>query len=137
MLAFPQELPSDRVSIDRAITSLNDPARRTSAFAQEGDARARYAELRASTPTTGFRILGPVESARPVVRISHEPWGEAEISLPNTRSGIVFIGSDVALSEGACVYEVAEGITRTKPLLFVLRREMGEWKIASLRVLAP
>jgi hypothetical protein len=136
-LAFSQERPSDRIAIDRTISALNDPTRRSSVFAQEGDGLSRYAELRALTPATAFRILGPMESARPVVRISQEPWGEADISLPNARSGIVFIGPDIALSEGTCVYEIAAGITQTKPLLFVLRREDGAWKIASLRILAP
>lgn len=126
----------DRIVIDRAIDSLNDPSRLSNAFAQEGDGPVRYGELRASTPAKGFRILGPISSGVPTVKISHEPMGEADIRLPDGRSGIVFIGADVALSEGACTYENADGSTRRKPLLFVLKKEADVWKIASLRILA-
>jgi hypothetical protein len=83
--------------------------------------------------------------------ISHEPWGEATIDFPgrwphatmevvNPRivsRTIRFITPDVALAEGACVYREDGGGTRFTPLLFVMKREGGGWKIASLRVLAP
>lgn len=127
----------DRIAINRVIDSLNDPFRRSEAFAREGDGPARYAELRRSTPAKQFRILGPRNSGVPVVTISHEPWGEADIRLPDDlRSGILFIAPDVALSEGACSYEQGDGAMRRKPLLFVLKREAGAWKIASLRTVA-
>lgn len=125
----------DRIAIDRAIDSLNDPSRLSNAFAKEGDGPVRYGELRAST-ARAFRILGPISSGVPTVTISHEPLGEADIRLPDGRSGIVFIGADVALSEGACTYEDAAGSIRRKPLLFVLKKEAGLWKIASLRIVA-
>jgi hypothetical protein len=126
----------DRIAIDRAIDALNDPSRLSNAFAHSGDGPARYAELRASTPAIAFKILGPLASDARVVTISHEPWGEADFGLSNTLwSQIVFISADVALSEGACTYEEGDGSTRRKPLLFVLKREAGVWKIASLRML--
>jgi hypothetical protein len=143
LLAFSQvpqsvtgERLHDRIAIERAIESLNNPFRRSEVFAREGDGPARYAELRRSTPAKEFRILGP-NSGVPVVTISHEPWGEADIRLPHDlRSGILFIGPDVALSEGGCSYQEAGGSTRRKPLLFVLKRDAGAWKIASLRLVA-
>lgn len=115
----PQSLPGerlhDRMAIERAIESLNDPSRRAEVFASEGDGPSRYAELRRSTPAKEFRILGPLNSSVPVVTISHEPWGEADIRLPgDLRSGILFIGPDVALSEGACSFEEGDGALRTK-----------------------
>jgi hypothetical protein len=134
-LASSQESAADQ--IERTITSLNDPARRSDAFAQESDGLSRYEELRASLPGSAFRILGPMESARPVLTISHEPWGEANILFPDPRhSGTVFVGPDVALSEALCVYQHPGELTRTIPLLFVLKREGATWKIASLRILA-
>ena len=137
MLALSQDSPSDQNAVERTITSLNDPARRSVAFTQDGDGPSRYAELRASTPGRDFRILGPLESARPVVNISHEPWGEADILLPDPRhSGTVFVSPDVALSEVICVYRHPGGLTQTIPVLFVLTREGATWKIASLRILA-
>jgi hypothetical protein len=124
-------------TIDRAIDSLNNPSRLSNAFARSGDGAARYAELRASTPARAFEILGPLGSAVPAVKISHEPWGEADLGLTNIfRHVIVFIAPDVALAEGACVYEDADGSPRRKPLVFVLKKEAGGWKIASLRMLA-
>jgi hypothetical protein len=147
MLAFSQDregIPNerearDRLAIGRVVASLNEPSQRNNAFAHAGDAPAQYAELQRSIPALGFRILGPGESAgAPTVKISHEPWGEAEIALPPpSRPVVVFIGPDVALAEGACAYEGADGLTQMKRLLFVTIRERGVWKVASLRVLAP
>ena len=144
MLAFSQvsqgvtgDRLHDRIAIERAIELLNDPFRRSEAFAREGDGPARYAELLRSTPAKGFRISGPRNSGVPGVTISHEPSGQADIRLPDDlRSGILFIGPDVALSQGACSYEEGDGVVRRKPLPFVLKREAGAWKIASLRIVA-
>ncbi|HWE00240.1 MAG TPA: hypothetical protein VG345_14410, partial [Bryobacteraceae bacterium] len=122
MLALPQNregIPNerearDRVAIGRVIASLNEPSQRNNAFAHAGDAPAQYAELRRSIPALEFRILGPGESTgAPIVKISHEPWGEAEIALPPPpRPVIVFIGPDVALAEGGCAYAGADGLTQ-------------------------
>lgn len=135
LMALPQEPPAGQ--IERTITSLNDPARRASAFAEDGDGPSRYEELRTAIPVKTFRILGPMESASPVLTISHEPWGEVQLQFPAPRHyGAVFIGSDLALSESSCMYQYPGELTRTIPLLFVLKREGGAWKIASLRILA-
>jgi hypothetical protein len=134
-MALPQEPPADQ--IERTITSLNDPARRASAFAQDGDGPSRYQELKSAIPVSTFRILGPMESASPVLTISHEPWGEAQLEFPDPRHyGTVFIGSDLALSESSCMYRHPGEFAHFIPLLFVLKREGGAWKIASLRILA-
>ena len=85
------------------------------------------------------------------VIISHEPWGEATINFPGigsitsveilnpqiTASAIRFITPDVALADGACTYKDDGTTTQTTPLLFVLKREGDDWKIASLRLLVP
>ena len=143
-LAFSQPLPGipiadDQMAIERTIESLNDPSQLNDVFARRGDGPARYAELRKSTPARGFRILGPMdETVAPAVIISHEPWGEAQLNLPAPwRADIVFVSARVALAEGACTYEEANGSTQRKRLLFVMRKEYGAWKIASLRVIAP
>jgi hypothetical protein len=86
----------------------------------------------------------------PTVTISHEPWGEATINFPGRRHffpieivnpriesrTIRFITTDVALADAACTYQ-EDGTTRTTPLLLVMKKEGNDWKIASLRVLAP
>jgi hypothetical protein len=111
-----------------------------------------------------FRILEPpgdpvslLQADHPTVTISHEPWGEATIDFPcteylikalqarrleilNPRMGsrtIRFVTTDVALVDGAWTYEDDGATTRTTPLLFVMKKERGNWKIASIRVLAP
>jgi hypothetical protein len=66
----------------------------------------------------------------PKVTISHEPWGEATINLMSPGiliATIRFITQNVAL---------ADGTAQTTPLLFVMKREGENWKIASAYVLA-
>jgi hypothetical protein len=111
-----------------------------------------------------FRILEPpsdpvflLQADHPTVTISHEPWGEATIDFPcteylikalrartleilNPRIGsrtIRFLTPDVALVDGAWTYKDDGATTRTTLLLFVMKKERGNWKIASIRVLAP
>jgi hypothetical protein len=89
-------------------------------------------------------------SDHPTVTTSHEVWGEAAINFPGVGSitfeevnpqivsgAIRFITPDVALADGACRYNDDSAATQSTPLLFVMKREGGDWKIASLRVLAP
>jgi len=104
----------------------------------------------ASLPRTGT----------PTVTISKEPWGEVTINfpwmvalppgmrdLPSMASvplaeipdskiatgAIRFITPDVALADAEWTYK--DGVTtESVPLLFVMKREDGDWKIASLRV---
>jgi len=85
--------------------------------------------------------LRPRLPDRPAVIISHEPWGEAAIDLPGSSAPAVevadprieggairFITPDVAIVEGHCA---------SAALLFVMKRDEGDWKIAALRMLAP
>jgi len=83
----------------------------------------------------GFRIIGPAAGDRPTVTISHQPWGEATIQLSGHPS-ITFITPEVALAEGACAYEGQQGKQETMPLLFVMKKDGDDWKIAAIRVLA-
>ena len=131
---------ADRVAIGRAIATLNESPP-DALFTAVGNAASELALLRRSNPP--FRIVGPSERSvsGPTVTISKEPWGEARINFPaieprTVDGSIVFITPDIALAEGALAYQDA-ATTQTTPLLFVMKREGGEWKIASLRVLAP
>jgi hypothetical protein len=71
-------------------------------------------------------------TASPTVQISREPWGEATIQLPPAFAtgiaigSIQFITSDVAL---------ADTVAQNRALLFVMRKESGTWKIASVRIM--
>jgi hypothetical protein len=137
----------DRFAIGQAIVSLNHVSQPSAIFADQGDGSAQFEQLRKSTPARAFRIIQlPGTSVSdpadpPTVTISREPLGEATIHLPSQfpdpKRGIVFISADVALAEGACTFEDDGGTTRSKPLLFVMKKEGGDWKIASLRLLAP
>lgn len=119
---------AERQDIDRVIASVNDnpPA---ATFTADSDARPTLERLRPWAKERG---------RRPAVVISHDPWGEATISWTGPCGPIVsrtirFITPDVALADATCGYGDSSGL----PLLFVLKKERADWKIASLRILAP
>jgi hypothetical protein len=137
----------DRFAIARVIASLNDATEQKAAFTPGDDGLARLQRLRKSAPTEAFRIMGPFDGRfdgelpqltdYPTVTISHEPWGEATFTVGSQaadeiRRGIVFITADVALAEGACRYQDTDGSQKRKPLLFVMKKEGGYWRIASI-----
>src|SRR5579862_3658482 len=136
--AFADEA-ADRIAIGRAITTLNEPLQHSALFTGDGRAYSEFERLRRANPLA-FRIIGPAADpvSHPTVTISHEPWGEATINLPGreSRPSIAFITPDVALAEGACTYEDDHAGSQTTPLLFVMKKEGDDWKIASIRVLA-
>jgi hypothetical protein len=116
------DVAEDRAAIIRTIAALNGPSRHLEVFTTDANAAAELDRLR-----------------QPTVKISHEPWGEAEILwnavVINQRiasGGIRFLSADVALVEG----KLTDQENNTKPLLFVMKKDDGKWKIASLRVLA-
>jgi hypothetical protein len=140
--AFADEA-AERVAIGHAITTLNEPSQRSALFT-DGRAYSEFERLRRAHPLA-FRIIGPaadpesmVLTDHPTLTISHEPWREATINLPGreSRPSIAFIRPDVALAEGACTYEDDQATMQTTQLLFVMKKEGDDWKIASIRVLA-
>lgn len=145
-----------RAAISRTIAAANQFPPRADLFTADADASSAYDQLwqgkhlSFGIPPGGEAAAAP-SSDRPTVVISHEPWGEASIDFPgrwphavmdvvNPRIAsrtIRFVTADVALVEGACVYqEEIGGRTQFTPLLFVMKRDGADWKIASLRVLA-
>ena len=79
----------------------------------------------------GAAALPQLTPSKPVVVISKEPMGEAQIVVASPATRIVlektrFITPDVAIVDASSAH----------PLLFVVKREAGVWKIVSLRVLA-
>jgi hypothetical protein len=111
--AWADEL-ADRAAISGVILSLNLLPRSAALFTGEGF--SEFERLRIPEAT---------------VTISHEPWGEATIGRvgPRISSGAIrLITEDVAL---------ADADAQTTPLLLVMKREGGRWKIASVRALAP
>jgi hypothetical protein len=139
--AFADEA-AERIAIGRAIAALNEPSQHSALFTDRR-AYSEFERIRTANPVA-FRIIGPAADPEslarvddPTVTISHEPWGEATISLPGrgSRPAILFITPDVALAEGACTYE-DDHSKQTTPLLIVMKKEGDDWKIASIRVLA-
>jgi hypothetical protein len=137
---------ADRTSIERVIAAVNQVPAPDGIFTADSDAAEALKRVwkdKSVRYRFGPRSLS--SPGAPTVVISHEPWGEATIGWPvpptemmNPRivsRSIRFLTPDVALAEGACVYEAA-GSTHTTPLLFVMKKEGETWKIASLRVLA-
>jgi hypothetical protein len=120
---------ADRAAIEKTIGALSVAPIREDLFAVDFDGRAELARL-AETP----RMVETDE--KPTVVISKEPWGEATIVMQGMTvrampvivvNKIRFLAADVAMVDA-----VGRG-----PLLFVLKKFRTDWKIASLRILAP
>ncbi len=157
------EEAADRTGIEHTIAALNELPQRTAIFT--GDAAAELRQLPDVKPTAVRGVIlgqsgNPAPASRidgPTVTISSEPFGEATINFPgvtvlpglsstattqvlNPRiaSGAIrFISLNVALADGTWTYKDNSGATQTVPLLFVMKKEGDDWKIASVRVLAP
>jgi hypothetical protein len=146
---------ADRAAISRVIGALNETPQRAELFTADADGRSVPDQLRGKRLL--YRVRWPAgnpmpssPSDHPTVTISHEVWGEAAINFPGVDSitfeemvnprivsgAMRFITPDVALANGACRYNGDSAATQSTPLLFVMKREGGDWKIASLRVLA-
>ena len=79
------------------------------------------------------KVVSTLDSpVRPSVDISHEPWGEATITLPPSHPvivihGIRFVTPDVALIEAT---------NGSLPVLIVMKKEGEGWRLISQHVLA-
>jgi hypothetical protein len=148
---------ADRTAIARTVAALNEFPQRIELFTPDADARPVLNQLwkgkrlvyRMQSRATN--TASPSLSGHPTVTISHEPWGEATINfagmagmqrveLSNPRivgSNIRFITLDVALADGALTYDDGNTTAQTTPLLFVMKKQGADWKIASIRILTP
>jgi len=142
---------TDSAEINHVIAQLNLFPRPMDLFTRDADGRSVPEELRKGRPfvyrvEAAPRDTGGSPSSPPSPRlvISHEPWGEASITPAESRASVEivnprietqstrFITPDVALVDGHCTYaDTAQKI----PLLFVMKKQQGAWKIASIRVL--
>ena len=134
-IAFADE-QSDRKSIERVLAALNTVPLRSGLFTVDADGI-----------TVLLKPLDVKRGATPTVTISKEPWGEATIQWPDSLSAgraeipriagraIRFITPDAALADAVRTFGNGTQ-TKSKPLLFVLKRVGSEWKIATIRELA-
>ncbi len=139
---------ADRAAIGRVIAGLNELPRRAALFTEDSDALTELGRLPKVAPVE-YRVRRPGGADRPTVTISHEPWGEAAIDFPGMPTSVESVNPrivsnairvltpDVALADGAWTYKARDGTTQTIPLLFVMKKEGDDWKIAALRILPP
>ena len=117
----------DRADIDRVIAALNDPGQRAGLFSKDADIGVdfdRLVNLHRRAASCSGNVIG-----------RNEPW--TKLTVPRVVSGdIRFVTPDVAIVDGASVVEGAATLSRRAPLLFVMRREGAEWRVAAVRVLA-
>jgi hypothetical protein len=135
--------PEDTRAIWRTVDGLNRQPVVSETFTDDSDAPAKLAELYKT-----MRVEYQIRSATltgPKVVISHEPWGEAQIMMPELAleirtprvvcGAIRYVTDDVAVVDASFVVWRGE-IRRRTPLVLVMKKEDELWKIASLRVLA-
>lgn len=137
---------ADGAVIHRNIALLNQFPFRSSLFTADSDSRDMPGRLWKGR-WLSYRTPSP---GQPTVMISHEPWGEATIYFPGVfplavvqvvnpriQSGpIRFVTGEVALVDGNCTYKDGNDVVQITPLLFVMKKEGADWKIASIRALA-
>ncbi|MGA2739085.1 MAG: hypothetical protein ABSG65_16725 [Bryobacteraceae bacterium] len=113
-------------AIDKAIATLNDPVRRANVLATDADSSVDFDRL----IDLHRKDLRPFR----VVIGLHEPW--TELTVPRVVSGSIrFIASDVAIVDGASTIRGAVTLVPRVPLLFVMKKAGGSWRISAVRVL--
>ena len=115
--AYPQGA-RDRIAVEDLIHSLNSAQSVSALFT--ADAESDFGRLQV--------IQREMRSA------VNETSGVAPPAFVMT--DVRFLGSDVAMINAAEV-QLGGGSPRKIPVLFVLRRDTGGWKIAALRLLDP
>ncbi|MGD0497605.1 MAG: hypothetical protein ABSC23_04120 [Bryobacteraceae bacterium] len=136
---------ADHTAITRAIAALNEFPQPAGLFTADADGPAVIDQLWKGR-RLAYRMRPASSSDQPTVIISHEPWGEATINFPTVPVEIVnppvvgrtirFVTPNVALVDGAFTVDADSVNPQTTPLLFVMKKERQDWKIASIRVLA-
>jgi hypothetical protein len=115
--AFAADETADRAAIEKSVTTLTG-------FTADFDSRDVLLKLAA--PADG--------ATQPGVVVSTKPWGEATIVMP----GVPVLAGPKVNKIRLITPEVAIVDAMGKaPMLFVLRKENGDWKIASVRATAP
>jgi hypothetical protein len=130
----------DRAAIEKVISTLNTSAMSRSAFTVD----FKVAELTQLWSASPLWSIGPG-----TVVISHEPWGEAQwvpaAAIPPQAPlrlvirSVRFITPDVALVDAVTAPPKVEPApdnsvpTPRVPVLLVMKREISDWRIASIR----
>jgi hypothetical protein len=114
----------DRAAIAKTIAALNDPLQRPGLFTRDVDSNVDFDRL------IDLHRTGVSSPAVPIGM--NEPW--TEMTVPRVVSGGVrFVTPDVAIVDGASTVPGAVTLAQRVPLLFVLKKEGAEWRIAVVR----
>jgi len=114
----------DRAAIAKVIAALNNPHQRSRLFTDDADC-----------PVDFSRLIDLHRKYDPGMIGMDEAWNELTIPRVVSRA-IRFITPEVAVVDGASTIRGAVTLARRVPLLFVMKKESGEWKISAVRVLA-
>jgi len=123
-LAYPDEA-TDRPAIERVIRLLNDR--------QTASSKEQISALFISDADSDLGRLTALNTQW--LQLSSEPLSEMTSPRLTIRS-IRFVTPDVALVNAASVQYGSNIPVRRIPVLFVLKKEGKDWRIAALRVLA-
>ena len=116
---------SDRAAIDKVIVALNDPAQRPALFTKDADRGVDFDDL----------VDLHRRPSRAMTIGMDETW--TQLTVPKIVSGkIRFVSPNVAMVDGASLVEGAVTLARRVPLLFVLKKDGGKWRISAVRPLA-
>jgi hypothetical protein len=111
----------DRAAIDQVIGLLNDPVQRGRLWTDDADSTVDFDHL-----------LDLHRSRRPVTDLTigmDETW--TELTVPRVVSGpIRFVTPTVAIVDGASTIRGAVTLAQRVPLLFVMKKDGAEWKVA-------
>ena len=114
----------DRAAIDKVIVGLNDAGHRAELFTKGADCKVDFDRLVELHRKPGGMVG------------MDETW--TQMTVPVVVSGkIRFVKGDVAMVEGASVVEGAVTMARRVPLLLVMKKEGGKWRVDAARVMKP
>jgi hypothetical protein len=114
----------ERASIDHVIVALNNPEARGPLFTKDADCAVNFDRL---------LDLHIRSDWSPIAAGIDEPW--RAMTVPRIVSGpIRFRSSRVAVVEGASTIGGAVTFKPSVPLIFVLRKQGGQWRIQSVHL---
>lgn len=151
--AWAADEAADRASIQKVISTLNTSPDSPGLFTDDfGDNNAlvTLSVYRAGVPVVVPNTAPETAPDPSTIHVggecvSHKPMGELGPcrvpAMPATNSRFVIqsvrlLTPNVALVDSTNYRDIA-GMSHQTPVLLVLRKEAGIWKIASLRILAP
>ena len=115
----------DRAAIDKLILALNEPAHRVEFFTKDAHSSVDFDRL--------IDLHSRRAGSMPDVFGMEESW--TVLTVPRVVSGpIHFLGRKAATVDGASTIDGAVTLARRVPLVFLVKKQHGEWRIAAVHV---